>query len=220
MGMFKMFTKKKDLKSDYIDEIKELALKGETLGCWRRIGGRKNLFDKVATMKEIKKFETEMGITLPKPFVRYLTELGNGGVGPGYGIYSLDEIRKVKPCVGKPMLDHSLSNIEWRKFSEKYETLFNKVDFVSDEEAEIILKELSEMEHNMIAGGIIIGTPGCTMYTVLMLCGNAAGEVFIVDFDYMDQIYEEPWCGGLFEDWMINSMKKSIEKAVSKKNMK
>lgn len=47
------------------------------------------LFNPPATIKQIKDFEQEIGKSLPVPFVRYLTELGKGGVGADYGIWSL-----------------------------------------------------------------------------------------------------------------------------------
>ena len=59
-----------------------------------------------------------MCVALPVPFVRYLTELGNGGVGADYGIYPLDSIRKGNSYAAltkdlPPMLDHSLTDAQW-----------------------------------------------------------------------------------------------------------
>lgn len=50
----------------------------------------------------------------------------------------------------------------------------------------------------------------CTMNSILMCRGAAAGEVFVVDFDYLFQLQSEPYCCGKFEDWIIKTMKNSL----------
>lgn len=54
-----------------------------------------------AKLSEVRKFEKEYNIKLPEGFVQYLTEVGNGGAGPFYGIYSLDMIKKKKSAAEK-----------------------------------------------------------------------------------------------------------------------
>ena len=80
-------------------------------------------------MQEVRAFEREMHITLPENYVRYLTELGNGGPGGSYYIYSLEEMKQeidnspewmAEKAKLLPMLDHSLSDEEWKAFGEKY----------------------------------------------------------------------------------------------------
>ena len=66
------------------------------------------------------------------------------------------------------------------------------------------------MELAMCAGGIFIGKRGCTMNYILMCRGAAAGEVFLVDFDYIFALRSEPYCYGKFEDWVIKEMRISL----------
>ena len=161
-------------------------------------------------IKEVRAFERDMHITLPENYVRYLTELGNGGRYGHYHIYSLERIREnmAKKITEDddtelpPMLDHSLSDDIWKEFGEKYAEADINGDYTRD------------MEKRMLAGGIVIGTAGCTMMLVLMCRGAATGEVFLVDFDYMEYLKEEP-CLGKFEDFLINEMRESIERAKS-----
>lgn len=39
--------------------------------------------------------ENDLGVKLPTSYRRFLTELGNGGVGPDFGIYSIEESLKI-----------------------------------------------------------------------------------------------------------------------------
>ncbi len=200
---------------DYIAKIKKLAEKGYAIGVMKNPNRSDKLFEPTATMKQIRDFEQDMCLTLPVPFVRYLTELGNGGVGADYGIYSLDRIREENPHAAlakdlPPMLNHSLTDAQWTEFVQRYTEICQR-DFASSEDEEQAEKTLHEMELQMTAGGIIISTPGCTMNTILMCRGEAKGEVFVLDWDCMFQLHSELWCGGKFEDWMINAMRQRIK---------
>ena len=209
---------------DYISEIKALAQKCLRCDPTYKIFGanqHKWKFAEPTDMKKIHDFENDMKISLPEALVRYLTELGDGGAGPDYGIYSLEEMRKrnvfLPQTANLPvMLDHSMTDEQWIDFAEKYETLddivySDKFDTKTKEQQEKLKQELRDMELSLIAGGVCIGTPGCTMNSILMCRGAAAGEVFVVDFDYIYQLQSEPYCCGKFEDWIIKEMKKSIE---------
>ena len=208
---------------DFIAEMKLLAQEGLRRDPNYQIFGARShhwQFGKPADMQEIRAFEKEMHISLLEPLVRYLTELGDGGAGPDYGIYSLEEMRKYNPSLRQTaklpvMLDHSMTNAQWSDFAQKYEALDDIINTdhlaaYTKEQQERLFQEERDMELSLIAGGVFIGTPGCTMNTILMCRGAAAGEVFVVDFDYIFTLRAEPhWCGR-FEDWLINETKRSL----------
>ena len=161
-----------------------------------------DLFYPPATIEQVCKFEQEMHIKLPNDLVRYLTELGNGGIGPDYGIWSLDEMRENNPYAPiiadlPPMIGGGLPEEEWKKFAQ-----------------EAASAEYEEpYEQRLVAGGIFISTPGCTMDTLLMCKGAAAGEVVVIDFDYLsyDDFYDKPIESGFpFADWMIEGLHAKI----------
>ncbi len=211
---------------DYILEIKELSKEVYRLGLMvdGMRDGREEQFNSPAKMSEVRQFERDMCVTLPKPLVRYLTELGNGGPGPYYGIYSLKRMRECNipdPIQLPTMLDHTHSDKEWLELGERYVQLDEMIDelWYKNGDREHYKKTAAPLEvekekiiSRIKAGGIFINTPGCTMNTILMCRGDAAGEVFTLDFDYMDQLHEEPYCGGKFEEWIIKDMKKRISK--------
>lgn len=209
---------------DYILEIKELSKEVYRLGLMidGMRDGREEQFNLPAKMSEVSQFERDMCVRLPEPLVRYLTELGNGGPGPYYGIYSLERMRECNTPDSThlpPMLDHAHSDKEWLELGKRYVLLDEMIDELWYENKDNYRTNAAPLEEEMkkiitriTAGGIFINTPGCTMNTILMCRGDAAGEVFTLDFDYMDQLHEEPCCGGKFEEWIINDMKKRISK--------
>lgn len=201
---------------DYIEKIKKLVKKAHSRNVLNYNFSPLHDFAPPATMQQIKEFEKEIGMTLPIPLVRYLTELGNGGPGADYGIWSIDEMRQQNdPATIRndlpPMLDHSLTDEHWKQFAEKYLAVEEKMNNASEDEYEQLEKQREDMQNQMKAGGIFISTPGCTMLSLLMCRGKAKGEVFILDFDYIHQVDSEPYCCGKFEDRIIKDLHERID---------
>lgn len=69
--------------------------------CWSHA----HLFNPVLPLEELEAWEELMGVTLPEDYRAYLTQLGNGGAGPAYGLYPLslpkDEFARLlrRPCI-------------------------------------------------------------------------------------------------------------------------
>lgn len=49
------------------------------------------ILNPVLSEKEVTQFEKEHQISLPKDYVAFITQVGNGGVGPFYGLQTLAE---------------------------------------------------------------------------------------------------------------------------------
>lgn len=204
---------------DFIEEVRALAEEYEACGGCDGTGWetRRTLFNPPATMEEVRAFEQEMHLTLPENMVRYLTELGNGGIGPDYNIYSLKKMREKNPnaaayAAREPMIGSDMPDEEWNAFIKAYE----EADTLScrskdPEEAERADAQIEEMTARLLAGGIYISTPGCTMDTLLMCKGAAAGCVTTIDFEYLPYYRAVPH-GTDFEGWMINGLHRKIEK--------
>ena len=73
----------------------------EQFACW----GHAHLFNPVLPLEELGAWEELMQVTLPEDYRAYLTQLGNGGAGPAYGLAPLhcprDEIAQHlrQPCI-------------------------------------------------------------------------------------------------------------------------
>lgn len=204
---------------DFIDEVRKLAEEGFRYGIGIHVGnGKVMMCAEPATIAQVREFEHEMHITLPEDFVRYLTEIGNGGPGADW-IYSLEKLRERNPYLAEtadlpPMIGAGLPPEEWKAFAAEYEALENKV--FKEENRHLIkqaLNRMSEMEKRLIAGGLFIATPGCTMNWLLMCRGPAAGQIALIDFDYMSYYDHDPSVGTSFSYWMINGMNRNNEKA-------
>lgn len=150
-------------------------------------------FKPPARLEEVRELESDLNIKLPGSLVRYLTELGNGGCGPDYGIYSLSEMRKESDWLPQyadaPLfLTPDLTKRQWAEFVRGY-------DAFPDETAE----EAEQYLARMTAGTVAVSTPGCTMQTLVICEGKHAGEVVIVDFD-MTERFPPRFCGR-FDRW-------------------
>ena len=49
-------------------------------------------YNPVIPLSEVRAFEERCDVKLPKGYVEFLTQVGNGGAGPAYGFYSIEEL--------------------------------------------------------------------------------------------------------------------------------
>jgi len=114
-----------------------------------------------ASLADVEEFEREIGVTLPEDFRAFLLQAGDGGAGPFYGLFSLQQIRGwlqwplelEKP----PILRPGISN------TEEYETEY--------------------AEENWKRGCIPIESQGDTYFTCLMLAGPDRGRVVYIEYE-------------------------------------
>ena len=169
-----------------------------------------------ATIKEVRQFEKEYNIKLPEGFVKYLTEVGNGGAGPDYGIYSLEMLRKRNPSLKqfgckKAFIDQRFNSDnpdydpysireEWEKICEEYENASERL--LDDECLNIML--------NVFGGTLNIGTPGCTMSYELIIDGSENnGKIAVIDHD-MDENAPPNLTDMDFEEWFCDYFERII----------
>lgn len=121
--------------------------------------------------EEVQDFENRNNITLPEGFKLFITEIGNGGAGPYYGIYkvatSSHDGYLSKPCKLHP----NLSNEEWGHL-----TSFEDDDNLTDEQYDSHYDALFQ-------GMLRIGTQGCTYDMMLVVSGEYKGRVVYIDGD-------------------------------------
>lgn len=148
--------------------------------------------------EEVAALEGDFNIKLPEDYVYFLTEIGNGGAGPYYGLYSLEELRKRQYCKRqdekKPLvIDSSLSKETWNALMEEMDT--------GDDD------KYDELEEQINTGVFIIGTQGCTYDNLLMCSGSETGKMVYIDwnleYDYppvLTKMSFWDWYTGFFED--------------------
>jgi hypothetical protein len=145
-------------------------------------------FNACLSLQQVEAFESSHGIVLPTPYRRFLTELGNGGAGPYYGILPLE--------LNLPELHQPFP------FKEPY--------LVEEEDDEDSNMEVWEGE---IPGSITIAEYGCGTYFLLIVQGELAGEIWV---DARDETGIFPVSNHsnlpiTFDAWWLRMMQRHLE---------
>lgn len=209
--------------SNFAMELLSLASRARGLDIeLRQYGAERHHYEfaPVVPLSEVRDFEQRHSISLPEAYVEFLTQVGNGGAGPDFGLFSLEELefhnffahsnRSVSYSMARceddyrtfsfttadrpVMLDASLTESRWDNACLE---LF-RLD--SDERA-------PEYEHERRAvynGVLQIVDTDNTFCPVLICNGDMRGEMseFSHDLDmprYLGRTFEE-YILGYFED--------------------
>ncbi|QXX83972.1 MULTISPECIES: SMI1/KNR4 family protein [Providencia] len=127
----------------------------------------------VIALADIEKWQKRTGATLPQDFVQFLTQIGNGGLGPYYGIVRFEdsESRFDQTAALPSILSPDMSEEEWQKLT-----------FLDDDCSD---EEFDERENYIHQGVFYLGTCGCEYDLLLVISGEYAGRI----------IYTNHWCG-------------------------
>lgn len=133
----------------------------------------KYLLNPTTNIEKIREFEKKHNILLPEDYTYFLTQVGNGGAGPQYGLYPLEKLES----------KNDFTNIS------KYPALINPdLDIATWNE---IIKELDESDDDydqiarkISAQALVIGTKGCTLDILLMIDGSEKGKIAVIDWDF------------------------------------
>lgn len=192
-------------KLDFPLKIRKLAELAENIdrnyavhgsGTYYRYG-----FNPPAEIEEVRAFEREYEVKLPEMFFRYLTEVGNGGAGVDYGIYTLDEIRKANEHLltktsGKVIFEYEDIFGKWKELA-LYASYYRK--YYHDENNIEYKKIISEM----LKGLLVIGTNGCTYVHVVICEGKYTGMTGMIDMNLEE--HSVPFFYGVdFENWICS----------------
>ncbi|MCG7386387.1 SMI1/KNR4 family protein [Paenibacillus sp. ACRRY] len=144
------------------------------------------------TAKEVEDWQDRNQVTLPESFTKFLTEIGNGGAGPYYGIYSLDKAAsntERQALFAKPALHPGMTKEEWNDLIKP----LTEDDDISDE-------EYDEARNKVLGGMLCIGTQGCEYDMYLVLEGEYRGKIVYTSDFHPDHpfffVYEDS-----FLDW-------------------
>ena len=114
-----------------------------------------------ASLKEIEAFERETGISLPNGYRNFLLQAGNGGAGPFYGLFSLEQVK---------------GWLSWQV--EPGETPYLALGTDPDS-----LKDLGDRDHDWRRGCIPIESQGDTYFTYLLVAGPDRGRVVYIEYE-------------------------------------
>ena len=186
-----------DAHAAYIKNLVEMA--GKKDAGYKVFGSAKHKYrlNPVITLDAVHQFENQHHLTLPEEYVFFLTKVGNGGAGPYYGLYSLEELERHTEYLGSygegdreempAFIDSSMCMAEWSKTMKKAE------EITDDEEYDAMMKQVC-------SGLLVIGTQGCTYDNLLMWKGSEAGKMVYIDWN-LEPEYGPFLTGMTFLEW-------------------
>ena len=166
-------------------------------------------------MARIKEVEKKYGIPLPEELVMFYTQVGNGGAGVDYGIFSLDKIEReylssagsgdfvYEP--GKPMFyDRDDPDMFCYEKALAAEELDNKYQQAAEAEVNAAVNDITR---NLLP----IGTAGCTYDYFIILRGTKVGMVGMIDRNLIAELGQGPIIFDLtFSEWLEDHFKRII----------
>ncbi|MDU1905377.1 MAG: SMI1/KNR4 family protein [Dysgonomonas sp.] len=148
----------------------------------------------------IRKIEEEKQILLPDSYVAFLSRIENGGIGPYYGMYSLEESIKQSELTQSDLKadnvyieDTDIEEAEKRNLSEEEQE--NKV---------------GEILGNFFEGSIDICEYGCGDYFRLILNGESRGNVWNYSYDDTGLYNLNVDILTFFENWLDRELDKQL----------
>lgn len=153
----------------------------------------------VLSMAEVEAFEKRHQITLPKEYVFFLTQVGNGGAGPYYGLATLEKVissdEHVAAVSNEALIDKALTKEKWKRIMDETEEDDDLYD---------------EAMARLYGGMLIVGTQGCTYDNLLLVNGSETGKMVYIDWN-LDSDYGPYLTGMSFLDWYEQFFKEIIQ---------
>ncbi len=192
------------LSREHADYIKLLVTKAGEKDRERKVFGAKShqyKLNPVIAMKDVHDYECKYNIQLPEEYVFFLTQVGNGGAGPYYGLFPLEQTIKHIPkldCLSnEPLINTHLTKEEWN-------LMIHKSQKADDNKSDKIIWKIC-------SGFIVLGTQGCTYDHILLLSGPDQGKVFNIDWN-LEPDYPPCFTGMAFLEWYENFFIEIISK--------
>ena len=141
-----------------IDKIREIDNKFEVFGA----NIHQYKIEETLTEEQVSSFEKRFNIILPNEYREFITSLGNGGVGPNYGIHSL-----------KIVYNPTLEEFGIGSLLDKTFPFTKKWESPIDDEYPDFLKD-----KDIYDGCLIISYSGCGDKSLLVITGNERGKIW------------------------------------------
>jgi hypothetical protein len=127
-------------------------------------------------------WERSHGIELPADYRTFLLEVGNGGAGPGAGLWPIGQWAPMTDLL--ELIDPSLGDLKtpfphreaWNLSEERLEG----PDFDNDDEEDAYNEALNEeyFTSSLVDGAFWICHHGCAIYSLLVVTGDERGNVW------------------------------------------
>lgn len=179
-------------------------------------------FNPPLPIKTLNRLEAQFEIRLPHDYKSFLTEIGNGGAGPYYGIHPF---YVVKPS--EKSMD-TLNNFELLKFDFPHKTAWNwpakvfaKFDEIiggQDGELEDFFSSVFDKQYyqdNLKQGSMYISEYGCALKFLLVITGRERGKIWFdqrADREGIHPVTDQQGNHLDFSDWYMQWLDDTIKK--------
>lgn len=174
--------------------------------------------------EELLNFEDYMKITLPDQYRTYLATIGDGGAGPFYGLYSLNEAINMFDLPEDSSQEDYINCFTEFPITKKEADLFTKKLFSSKNGQKVYfdrddypegLPLLGEYTLDRARGVIYLSQYGCGGYYILVVRGDCYGQVW-----YREEGRMAPLCNSdgmifSFFDWYEYWLDASLHKLLT-----
>ncbi|MEO3818007.1 hypothetical protein [Plantactinospora sp. B24E8] len=133
---------------------------------WTAFGAREHRFELRAPLSEdvVAEFEARHDVALPPEYRIFLTELGDGGAGPGYGLRPLAD--SCGPSCRPGHLAQASPYLPGPRYLDDWEQRY---------------EEPPGPDRTFLRGTLRIADHGCSLFTQLVVTGPARGRLFNLD---------------------------------------
>ncbi len=162
-------------------------------------GARTHKFklNSVLSENDVKEFEQKHQIELPKDYFEFITTIGNGGAGPGYGLLPLHKWDKE--------LFGTIPN-DFLQTPFPHNKLWNNTELYDDD------NEDEYSSYKYVTGAIRISHYGCGIMYMLIINGSERGHIWVDDRCSDYGIYSAQEKPLSFENWYMEWLEASINK--------
>lgn len=177
-------------------------------------------------LKEVTAFQKEHSVQLPESYIQFITQIGDGGAGPFYGLNSLedsiityydenDEAKTEYFGLSQPFPHTEIWNIE-----SELKDLYAEIEAAEEAKDEALSEKLHEKKWDMIGapnhdyGRINISDYGCGVQISLVVNGSEKGNIWTDDRTNDAGLYPSIELGNAdklnfldwYELWLDNSL--------------
>lgn len=178
----------------------------------------------------IRQFEQNYNVTLPKDYVEFITTIGNGGVGPYYGLEPFENCLFNDLDYKRPdfLLNPSKPFMHTEPWSLEFSTIIDEEENEEDYEKEYSKFQEQYFDNEQMNGVIAICNYGCGISLNLVVNGEEFGHIWIDDRGNDGGIYPSKEFGNenkisflnWYELWLDSSFKEINENLNEQKKIK
>mgnify|MGYP001302896578 CR=1 FL=1 len=122
-------------------------------------------------------FESQFSCTLPNEYRQFLVQIGNGGSGPGYGLFALLDWNFELEINDENFLSTDFPHVDKWNITQNVDT--DSDEYTETEEFQKWEEEYFSNSH--ITGSMRISHYGCAIYYLLVVTGKESGNIWVDD---------------------------------------